>query len=171
MSNKRGGKGAVASTEESVYLDNLLKETSQKIANNNKRFRFSSRIYFNDNDSMGTINYIIPDGGAFYIGDKLLAVFEAKKQGPKGNAIERWYKNNAWCRLINKDVSYITFCSGYVEKDSPLYRILYPFHNGDLGIVDSFSKGKNSVYFQEYWTAQEVKDIMQEILDEIVEQI
>jgi hypothetical protein len=168
MANKRGGKGSVASTAESIYLDTLLKERSQLVAKQNNRFRFSTKVEFNDTE-MGTISYILPDGGAFYIGDKLLAVFEAKKQGNRGNAIERWYKNNTWCRLLNPEVSYITFCSGYVKEDGPLYRILYPVHNGELGSVGKFTKGKNSVYFKETWTPEEVEGIMHDILNEIVE--
>ena len=171
MANTRGGKGAVASTQESIYLDFLLKEKSKDVSIENPLFRFSSRVYFEGVKGMGTISYIIPDGGAFYIGDKLLAVFEAKKQGHRGNAIERWYKNNAWCNRINPDVTYVTFCSGYVEEKGPLYRILYPFHNDEYGSIGSFTKGKNSVYFKETFTEQEVESIMQQVLDEIVEEI
>ena len=170
MSNTRGGKGAVASTDASVYLDKLLKESAQQIAQENNLFRFSTQVDFRSNNQTGTIDYILPDGGAFYIGNTLLAVFEAKKQNKLGNAIERWYKNNAFCRSFgNKDVSYITFCSGYVEEDGPLYRILYPFHQGEFGSINKYTKGKNSAFFKEEFTEQEVKDIMQTVLDSILE--
>jgi hypothetical protein len=53
-----------------------------------------------------------PDGGAWYYRDDLVAVFEAKKQQDKGNAIERWYKNMYRCRKLNQHVSYVTFCRG-----------------------------------------------------------
>ena len=46
MSNKRGGKGAVASTAESIYLDTLLKETSQEISKGNPHYTFSSKVRF-----------------------------------------------------------------------------------------------------------------------------
>ena len=172
MSNKRGGKGAVASTAESIYLDTLLKETSQEISKGNPHYTFSSKVRFDQEDRMGTINYILPDGGSFYVGGKLLAVFEAKKQGDKGNAIERWYKNHNFCRdFVNKDISYVTFCSGYVKEDGPLYRILYPYHNGDKGSINKFTKGKNSAFFKETWTREEVVKIMQQVLNEIVEEV
>jgi len=45
---------------------------------------------------------------------------------------------------------------------------LYPVHNGEFGSVNSFTKGKNSVYFKETWTEQEVLQIMDDILQEIV---
>ena len=35
-----------------------------------------------------------PDGLAWFWDGELIAVFEAKKQQNRGNAIERWYKNN-----------------------------------------------------------------------------
>ena len=172
MANKRGGRGAVASTTESIYLDTLLKETSEEVSNNNKHFFFSNQIRFDEDERLGSINYILPDGGAFYVGNELVAVFEAKKQGKIGNAIERWYKNNVWCReFVNKDVSYVTFCSGYVKEDGNLYRILYPFHNRGRGSINKFTKGKNSIFFKEHWTREEVIDIMQEVLDKIVEKI
>ena len=53
-----------------------------------------------------------PDGGAWFKGDKLVAVFEAKKQGLGGNAYERWWDNACTAKHINPDVVYVTFCSG-----------------------------------------------------------
>ena len=35
-----------------------------------------------------------PDGGAWFYNNVLIAVFEGKKQQDRGNAIERWFKNN-----------------------------------------------------------------------------
>ena len=60
----------------------------------------------------GGIGGCEPDGGAWFYQDKLIAVFEAKKQQDSGNAIERWFKNNYICRLINPQVSYVTFATG-----------------------------------------------------------
>ena len=51
-------------------------------------------------------------GGAWFYDNKLIAVFEGKKQQDAGNAIERWFKNNYICRLINLQVSYVTFATG-----------------------------------------------------------
>ena len=60
----------------------------------------------------GGVGACEPDGGAWFYKDKLIAVFEAKKQGDKGNAIERWFKNAFICIAINPDVTYVTFCTG-----------------------------------------------------------
>lgn len=54
-----------------------------------------------------------PDGGAWFESKgKLVAVFECKKQGKVGNAYERWWDNAVTAKHINKDVMYLTFCSG-----------------------------------------------------------
>jgi len=54
-----------------------------------------------------------PDGGIFIRKGSLepILVVEAKKQGPAGNAIERWYKNHALINRLGSPV-YLTFCSG-----------------------------------------------------------
>lgn len=60
----------------------------------------------------GEVGACEPDGGAWFYKGKLIAVFEAKKQQDKGNAIERWFKNFFICTRINPKVSYVTFCIG-----------------------------------------------------------
>jgi hypothetical protein len=50
-----------------------------------------------------------PDGGAWYYQGELIAVFEAKKQGRKGNACERWFANWRIAKHVNPDSSYVTF--------------------------------------------------------------
>jgi len=60
----------------------------------------------------GGVGACEPDGGAFFYAGQLIAVFEGKKQQNRGNAIERWFKNNFICRRVNPSVSYVTFCTG-----------------------------------------------------------
>jgi hypothetical protein len=58
-----------------------------------------------------------PDGGAWFDShEKLVAVFECKKQGTVGNAYERWWDNAVTAHYLNKDVVYVTFCSGEGAK-------------------------------------------------------
>jgi hypothetical protein len=55
-----------------------------------------------------------PDGGMWSVRNsdgKPLVIAEAKRQGPMGNAIERWYKNQAIAKRLNVPL-YVTFCSG-----------------------------------------------------------
>lgn len=60
----------------------------------------------------GNIGSCAPDGLLWLYKGKLIAAFEAKKQGTIGNALERWFCNNYICRLIAPNISYITFCCG-----------------------------------------------------------
>ena len=159
--------GKKATTKASKKLDKYVKEIGEELGSKNIHFRFEKSINLTKHSGFGNRQRIMPDGGAFYVNEKLVAVIEAKKQGSRGNAIERWYKNNAWCRMIDNKVSYITICSGYVEDDGPLKGILYPVHNGDLGGFGRFIKGKNSAFFQKSWTKKELRVLIQGILDEI----
>ena len=58
-----------------------------------------------------------PDGGCWFKDGKLIAVFEAKKQGRAGNAHERWWDNAVTAKYINPDVYYITFCTREGAKE------------------------------------------------------
>lgn len=50
-----------------------------------------------------------PDGGMFFKNGQLLMVIECKKQGPKGNAIERWFKNWLMADALSCK-RYVTLC-------------------------------------------------------------
>ena len=55
-----------------------------------------------------------PDGGIFWHAGhpgKVLCVAEAKKQGERGNAIERWFKNYSIMRRLGCEI-YLTVCTG-----------------------------------------------------------
>lgn len=54
-----------------------------------------------------------PDGGIWLDPNGIIiAAFEAKKQGIRGNAHERWFKNHRLLSHINPDIRYVTFLSG-----------------------------------------------------------
>lgn len=53
-----------------------------------------------------------PDGGSWFKNGKLVAAIECKKQNTAGNACERWWDNATTAKHLNKDVIYITFCTG-----------------------------------------------------------
>jgi hypothetical protein len=116
MKKFRGGiqKGTTAFDEASKQLDSFVKDAAKIVASRHPNVKMVKQLtkemkikYFGD-DCFG----FAPDGGAWFIGDKLVAVFEAKKQGRGGNAFERWYDNATTARHINNDVIYVTFCSG-----------------------------------------------------------
>jgi flavodoxin len=113
---KNGGiqKGTTAYDEESRRLDQLIKDTAKKLKLELKSFQVITRmtkqmkIDLVGDDCFG----FAPDGGAWFITGKLVAVFEGKKQGENGNAYERWWDNAVTAKHINPDVKYITFCTG-----------------------------------------------------------
>ena len=109
-----------------------------------------------------------PDGGAWYYNDQLIAVFEAKKQGDSGNAIERWYKNEYVCRRINESVSYVTFCCGDgAYRDGTIGKTLDIAHDGAF---NEYREGKNSCWLsKEGFRMEFLRDKMRKIILERIE--
>ena len=112
----RGGiqKGTTAFDADSSKLDKITKDArdlmSAKLPEYKMVKQFSKKQkleYFGD-DCLG----FAPDGGAWFKDDKLIAVFESKKQNEGGNAYERWWDNAMTAKYLNPDVKYITFCTG-----------------------------------------------------------
>jgi hypothetical protein len=93
------------------------------------------------------------------------SVFEAKKQGAGGNAIERWFKNNYICRLISPFVSYVTFATGPgASVNGVIPKTLNVAHSEG---VDRLNFGGNSLLLKvEGFTDCELKAIMIETLEE-----
>ena len=106
-----------------------------------------------------------PDGGAWFYNNVLIAVFEGKKQQDRGNAIERWFKNNYICRKINPDVSYVTFCTGEgAYDDGQIGKALSVAH---LEGFDQYNAGDNSAYLNtDCFTKQQINTIMIETICE-----
>jgi len=110
-----------------------------------------------------------PDGGAWYTknpleGGKLIAVFEAKKQGSRGNACERWFKNALFASCLNPDVCYVTFCAGEGAKDGEVLSNKL----ANAGEQMFATKGSNNFTFvrqEEGFTQKEVYDIMKKTLE------
>jgi hypothetical protein len=107
-----------------------------------------------------------PDGGAWFYRGVLIAVFEGKKQQDRGNAIERWFKNNYICRKINPDMSYVTFCTGEgAYENGQIGKALNVAH---LDGFNQYNPGANSAYLTtEYgFTKQFINAIMIEVICE-----
>ena len=105
------------------------------------------------------------DGGAWFYNNVLIAVFEGKKQQDRGNAIERWFKNNYICRKINPDVSYVTFCTGEgAYDDGQIGKALSVAH---LEGFNQYNAGDNSAYLNtDCFTKQQINTIMIETICE-----
>ncbi|WNL50930.1 restriction endonuclease [Synechococcus phage S-CREM2] len=123
----------------------------------------------------GGIGACEPDGGAWYYRGVLIVVSEAKKQQDRGNAIERWFKNNYICRLINPNVSYITFCTGegaYRTWDKVLGRLTYgqivkALNVAHLDGFDQYHPGQNSAFLSpDGFTEEFIHDRTVEAIEE-----
>ena len=110
----KGGiqNGTVATDARARKLDNYCKELRESVFANFKSEDLSAHKTVNQNQLPGGSGAWEPDGGAGFYKGILIAVFEGKKQQNRGNAIERWFKNNFICRSINPQVSYVTFATG-----------------------------------------------------------
>ncbi len=153
--------GTTAFDEDSRRLDKYLKEMRDSIIAPEfkmvKKFDKDMKNRLVGKDCFG----FEPDGGAWFKNGKLVAVFEAKKQGKLGNANERWFKNASIAYFINSDVKYVTFCTGEgADKGNPLDKM------GDLA---ECIFGKNNIFHcqVEPFTKRQVCDIMIEVLEGI----
>ena len=116
-----GGRGDLATTEESKKLDGDLRSISKQIAT------WYEEHFIRKNRLTPTewIKYygvkcggFEPDGGFWLCKKtgKTVAVFEAKKEDEGGNANERWNDNANTASVMNTDIIYHTFAMGYKEK-------------------------------------------------------
>ena len=186
----RGGiqKGTVAADIHAKRLDKDCKKVAGQVNNDLTKIYGCDIVFkkkFKKNQIPGKIGACAPDGGLWFYKNKLIACFEGKKQGDRGNAIERWFKNNFVCRIINTDMSYVTFCTGEGSKikyneltEKMEYGIIVKTLNIDHldqsgnGIFNQYVPGKNSAFLSpEGFTEKFIYDIMMEVIQERIENI
>lgn len=165
--------GMVAMDKEAKGLDALVRKASKEIyAKLVKKYPQLERQYkLFQKQIPGNQGGCQPDGGAFFYKGILIAAFEGKKQQNKGNAIERWFKNNYTCRSINPDMSYVTFCSGEgAYKNKMIGKILSVAHYPHG--FNRYIPGGNSTYLQPLgFTYKKIATIIEEVLCERICQI
>ena len=163
MAKKGIQKGQVATDAVARKLDYQCKSNSRRLYNQLKTLYpdLTYQVKLKKSQIPGSVGGCEPDGGLWFYKDTLMAVFEGKKQQNKGNAIERWYKNNFICRSISYNVSYVTFCAGEgVNKVMP--KALNVAH---LEGWNTYHGGMNSCYLKEEgYTDQEIYDIMENVV-------
>lgn len=118
----KGGiqKGTTSYDEASKTLDSFTKEARAVLASEFEDLILKKKLSKEDKEAHFNSDCVgcSPDGGLWYHNGKLVAAFEAKKQGRVGNAHERWYDNATTTLKINPNVRYITFCVGDGAKDN-----------------------------------------------------
>ena len=169
MKRFNGGiqKGTVATDARARKLDDQCKHQKEDVyAELNKIYpELTLQKKLRKDQIPGGKGACEPDGGAWFYNNVLIAVFEGKKQQDRGNAIERWFKNNYICRKINPDVSYVTFCTGEgAYDDGQIGKALSVAH---LEGFNQYNAGDNSAYLNtDCFTKQQINTIMIETICE-----
>jgi len=167
MALRRGIQiGQVATDAAAASLDRQCKDTACKvfkILSEKHGNRIQGQKKLNITQIPGGIGACEPDGSLWFWDGTLIASFEAKKQQDAGNAIERWYKNNYICRLINPNVSYVTFARGEGAKiGGVIHKALAVAH---LDGFDKFVPKKNSCWMKpDGFSDEEIESHMMNVL-------
>jgi len=168
----KGGiqNGTVATDARARKMDNYCKELRESVFANFKSEDLTVQKKLNQNQIPGGIGACEPDGGAWFYKGILIAVFEGKKQQNRGNAIERWFKNNFICRSINPQVSYVTFATGEGAKaNGTIGKALNIAH---LNGFNKYVPGGNSCFMNEDTIDKdEMNGIMHEVILERMEAV
>ena len=168
----KGGiqNGTVATDARARKMDNYCKELRESVFANFKSKDLTVQKKLNQTQIPGGIGACEPDGGAWFYKGILIAVFEGKKQQNRGNAIERWFKNQYICRSINPQVSYVTFATGGGAKaNGTIGKALNIAH---LNGFNKYVPGGNSCFMNEDTIDKdEMNGIMHEVILERMEAV
>lgn len=164
----KGGiqKGMIALDESSKTLDSQLKNLRKEIYEElkSKGYSYKENIKRTELKKYGIEIGFYPDGGIWYNNDKPIAIFEAKKQGRQGNAIERWCKNNNIAKFLFGDIRYITFGirEGF-ENGSYAARFANSFlkmENKDKTVNVLYKEGQSWMIDKTGFSKEEIKKTM-----------
>ena len=175
--NFKGGiqPGTVATDEKAKKLDKAAKVAAKTLAPlmEKKYPKLSFQEKLDKSQIPGGVGACAPDGGVWLYDDKIIAVFESKKQGSRGNAIERWFKNNFVIRKTSPDATYVTFtCGEGALPSGPIYKALHIAHSGGDGVFNKTEAGKNNCFYKEdgsLFSSSEVLEIMTSTIEASIE--
>lgn len=166
----KGGiqSGTVATDSYARYLDSSMKEVQTELARELSTQGFSCKKKFEKNFLLENKIYVgcEPDGGIWFKDGKLVAVFEGKKQGKGGNAIERWEKNYGICKQFNADVKYVTFGvrEGFEQDGYPFKyaKTMLSRENKEANVL--YDQGQSWFINPKGFTKDEIKSVMRQTL-------
>lgn len=127
--------GTTAWDERSLKLDKQVKNASiavfEKLKNQHPELQYKRKLPKHLLlDGKGACQ---PDGGVWFYKGRMIAAFEAKKQGNAGNAIERWFKNWHHLHKVNDRSPYVTFATGEgAVEDGTIWETLYSPMKGEF---------------------------------------
>lgn len=164
MSKNRGIQpGTTVWDEESAKLDVAIRRVRNHYSNTYptlkcfKKFSKKMKIEYMGDDCFA----FQPDGGAWFKDKKLVVAFEGKKQNDAGNANQRWWDNASTAHHLNKDIIYVTFCSGKAcGQDKAFHKMMRKAH---------ILYGKNFIFFlsENGFTEEDIEQKMKEILESV----
>tara|TARA_B100000902_G_C26685751_1_gene609990 strand:+ start:46 stop:585 length:540 start_codon:yes stop_codon:yes gene_type:complete len=164
--------GTVATDARARMMDNHCKELREEVSETLTPIFEGLEVQkkLEQNQIPGGVGACEPDGGAWFYNGILIAVFEGKKQQNRGNAIERWYKNNYVCRSINPQVSYVTFATGGgATANGTIGKALNIAH---LNGFNKYVPGGNSCFLNpDSIDKDEMLNIMKEVITERIQAV
>lgn len=145
IAKKKGGiqPGTVASSVESKLIDKQVKTANQELFQELKETipGLTFQLKLRKDQIPGGVGACAPDGGIWFYNGVPIFASEAKKQGKRGNAIDRWYKNPNIMLACNKDILYVTFCTGEgTLENGPIWDTLHIVVEGEYNTIREKSK-------------------------------
>lgn len=163
MKNRGIQRGTMASSENSIKVDKLIGRVAHDLFNKHRLRYDLGWIRGLDNSKIPFFNgACVPDGGIFTYKNQYIFSIEAKYQNSNvGNAVERWFKNHSILRMLNPNITYLTFATGDgIIKAMP--HVLDHIHLGENNIDHLFY---NTIYYsKDGFSYYEVLDIAERLL-------
>jgi hypothetical protein len=158
--------GMIATDGVAAKIDKQCRVISRQLFSDIDHNKLEYYFKLKQENIPGGVGACAPDGGVWFYDGNLIAAFEAKKQGIHGNAIERWFKNNTICRMINPNVSYVTFAVGPgAAENEVISRCLNIVHVPPYGLFDSYKHNGNMCFRSvNGFTNHEIYHIMRETI-------
>lgn len=128
--------GSTAWDTHSRALDKVIRSAAEQVFSSRRAAGLTIQRKLSKSQIPYGVGALSPDGYCWFLDGKLVLIVEAKKQNDRGNAIERWYKNNYIARVINPEVTYLTFASGDgAGTNGVIYKALYIAHEGEYNVI------------------------------------
>ena len=179
---KKGGiqPGTVASSVESKLIDKQVKTANKELFEELKATieGLTYQAKLRKDQIRGGVGACAPDGGIWLFNGTPIFASEAKKQGERGNAIERWYKNPYIARACNKDILYVTFGTGKgTAVNGPIWNTLQIAVEGEYNTIrekstegygmDNFSIFLSETDFDYDFVKTTLKEIILKAIDKV----
>lgn len=168
MAKRRGIQiGQVATDAQAKEIDGLVKSIAAELEAELSIEGLSFAKKLKQSQIPFGVGSCEPDGGVWFLDGIPVFFAESKKQGSKGNAIERWFKNYDTMKSINSKVFSATFCTGDgTLQGNPIWKTL---HRPCEGKFNEKRKGVSIFLSEKSFDRDFVKQQMKDLILEAVE--